>query len=142
MQIRILSSADIRAALPMPKAIEAMRRAFGQLSAGQAMMPPRAQVSTDHGVTLLMPAYLQQSRELGIKIVSVFGDNPSLGLPIISATVLALDPQTGFPKAMMEGGSLTGLRTGAGAAWPPIIWPGRRRRRWACLGRGCRRGRS
>lgn len=114
MQIRILSAADVRAALPMPRAIDAMRRAFGQLSAGQATMPPRAQAPTEKGVTLLMPAYLQQSRELGIKIVSVYEDNPSLGLPIISAVVLAMDPETGFPKAIMEGGSLTGIRTGAG----------------------------
>ncbi len=114
MQIRILSGDDVRAALPMPKAIEAMKRAFGQLSAGQATMPQRAQVATENGVTLLMPAYLRQSRELGIKIVSIYGDNPSLGLPIIAATVLSLDPQTGLPKAFMDGSSLTAVRTGAG----------------------------
>ncbi|MFQ5576551.1 MAG: ornithine cyclodeaminase family protein [Anaerolineae bacterium] len=114
MQIRILSAADVTAALPMPAAIEAMRRAFGQLSAGQAEVPLRARVATEKGVTLLMPAYLKQSRELGIKIVSVYGDNPSRGLPLIAAAVLALDPETGFPRALMDGASLTALRTGAG----------------------------
>lgn len=114
MQIRILSAADVTAALPMPAAIEAMRRAFGQLSAGQAEVPLRARVATEKGVTLLMPAYLKQSRELGIKIVSVYGDNPSRGLPLIAAAVLALDPETGFPRALMDGAGLTALRTGAG----------------------------
>jgi len=114
MQIRILSAAEVRAALPMPKAIEAMKIAFSQLSAGEAAMPLRAQVATQKGVTLLMPAYLQRSQNLGVKIVSVYGDNPSLGLPIIAATVLVLDPQTGFPKAFMDGSSLTAIRTGAG----------------------------
>jgi ornithine cyclodeaminase/alanine dehydrogenase-like protein (mu-crystallin family) len=56
MQIRILSANDVRTALPMPQAIEAMREAFGQLSAGQATMPLRSQVQTEAGVTLLMPA--------------------------------------------------------------------------------------
>ncbi|RME51894.1 MAG: ornithine cyclodeaminase [Caldilineae bacterium] len=112
--MRILSAADVTAALPMPAAIEAMRRAFGQLSAGEADVPLRARVATEKGVTLLMPAYLRQSRELGIKIVSVYGDNPSRGLPLIAAAVLVLDPETGFPRALMDGASLTALRTGAG----------------------------
>jgi ornithine cyclodeaminase/alanine dehydrogenase-like protein (mu-crystallin family) len=114
MQIRILSASDVRAALPMPKAIEAMKRAFGQLSAGQATVPLRAQISTDKGTTLFMPAYLHQTRDLGIKIVSVYGDNPNLGLPLVTATVLALDPQTGLCKALLDGNSLTAIRTGAG----------------------------
>jgi len=114
MKLRLLSSADVRAALPMPKAIEAMRRAFGQLSAGQAEMPLRGRLATEKGVTLLMPAYLKQSRELGIKVVSVYGDNPALGLPIVTACVVALDPQTGLPQALIEGSTLTAIRTGAG----------------------------
>ncbi len=114
MQIRILSADDVRAALPMPKAIAVMKIAFWQLSAGQATMPLRGQVLTDKGLTLLMPAYLQQSHDLGIKIVSIYDDNPAQGLPIITATVLVLDPETGLPKAFMDGSSLTAIRTGAG----------------------------
>jgi len=114
MKIRILSAADVTAALPMPTAIDAMRSAFGQLSAGQADVPLRARVSTGKGVTLLMPAFMRQSRELGIKIVSVYGDNPARRLPVIAAAVLVLDPETGFPLAMMDGSSLTAIRTGAG----------------------------
>ncbi len=114
MKIRILSAADVNAALPMPKAITAMRRAFGQLSAGQSEAPLRARLAVEKGVTLLMPAYLRQSREMGVKIVSVFAENPSLGLPVVNAAVLALDPQTGQPLALLEGNSLTAIRTGAG----------------------------
>jgi ornithine cyclodeaminase len=113
MQIRILTAADIRAALPMPKAIEAMRLAFGQFSSGQATVPLRGRLHTDKGVTLLMPAFLKRSRDLAVKVVSVFGDNPSLGLPTVSALVLVLDAETGIPRAMMEGDTLTALRTGA-----------------------------
>ena len=108
MQIRILSAADVRIALPMPKAIEAMRRAYGQLSAGTVTAPPRQHISTDKGVTLFMPAYLPERGEFGIKVVSVYDDNPHLDLPRITATVLVLDPATGLPKAFMEGSSLTG----------------------------------
>ncbi len=114
MKLRILSADDVRAALPMPAAIAAMRRVFGQLSAGDAVVPLRSRVSTEKGVTLLMPAYLPQSAALGVKIVSVYGENPARGLPVVSATVLVLDPETGFPRALMDGSSLTAIRTGAG----------------------------
>jgi ornithine cyclodeaminase len=113
MQIRILTATDVRAALPTPKAIEAMKLAFGQFSSGEAAVPLRGRLHTDKGVTLLMPAFLKRSRDLAVKVVSVFGDNPSLGLPTVSALVLVLDAETGVPRAMMEGDSLTALRTGA-----------------------------
>ena len=114
MSIRILSAADVRAALPMPKAIDAMRHAYSQLSAGKVMAPPRLHLSTDKGVTLIMPAFLPEHSEFGIKVVSVYDDNPILNLPRITATVLVLDPTTGSPKAFMDGASLTAIRTGAG----------------------------
>ena len=127
MSIRILSAADVRAALPMPKAIDAMRHAYSQFSAGMVLAPPRQHLSTGKGVTLIMPAYLpkrnenvKQSRimptqaQFGIKVVSVYDDNPNLDLPRITATVLVLDPTTGSPKAFMDGTSLTAIRTGAG----------------------------
>ena len=114
MPIRILSASDVRAALPMPKAIDAMRHAYSQLSAGKATAPPRQHLSTDKGITLIMPAHLPERSEFGIKVVSVYDDNPNLGLPRISATVLVLDPTTGAPKAFMDGASLTAIRTGAG----------------------------
>jgi alanine dehydrogenase len=113
MKVRILTADDVRAALPMSKAIEAMRRAFGQFSAGEATVPLRERVPSHKGVTLLMSAFLHQSQEFAIKIVSIYPDNPSLGLPTVAGTVLVLDPQTGLPLAFMEGDSLTAIRTGA-----------------------------
>jgi ornithine cyclodeaminase/alanine dehydrogenase-like protein (mu-crystallin family) len=113
MQIRILTAADIRSALTMDEAIDAVARAYGQLSAGKATMPLRSRFHTDKGVTLIMPAHLHESGDFAVKIVSVYPDNPKLGLPTVAATVLALDPQTGMPLALMEGDSLTALRTGA-----------------------------
>ncbi len=113
MKIRILTADHVRQALPMPKAIEAMKRAFGQLSANQADIPLRGRLTTEKGVTLLMPAYLHKSRDMAIKIVSIYGDNPLLGLPTVAGLVMVLDPQTGMPLALMEGTSLTAIRTGA-----------------------------
>jgi ornithine cyclodeaminase/alanine dehydrogenase-like protein (mu-crystallin family) len=97
----------------MESAIKAMRSAFRQLSAGRASMPLRSRLETPLGVSLLMSAYLHQTQELGIKIVSIYNDNSHKGLPRVTATALVLDPQTGLPRAFMDAESLTALRTGA-----------------------------
>jgi ornithine cyclodeaminase len=110
----MLAAADVRAALPMPKAIEAMKQAYLQFSTGRSTVPLRTHVQTEKGVSLLMPAYLHDSRNLGVKIISIYENNPKLGLPTISATVMVLDPETGLPLALIDGGSLTAIRTGAG----------------------------
>ena len=114
MKIRMLAAADVRAALPMPRAIEAMKQAYMQFSSGRSTVPLRTHLQTEKGVSLLMPAYLHDSRKLGVKIISIYEDNPQRGLPTISATVMVLDPDTGFPLALIDGGSLTAIRTGAG----------------------------
>ena len=98
--IRILSAADVRAALPMPKAIDAMRHAYSQLSAGNVTAPPRQHISTDKGVTLIMPAYLPERNDFGVKVVSVYDGNPNLDLPRITATVLVPRSSHRSPKSV------------------------------------------
>jgi ornithine cyclodeaminase len=115
MKIRVLSAADLQRALPMPEAIEAVKEAYLQLSTGQATVPLRTPLDIPRyeGLALFMPAYLASSDELGLKVVSVFPDNTSRGLPIIHALVALLDAATGRPQAVMDGTYLTALRTGA-----------------------------
>jgi ornithine cyclodeaminase/alanine dehydrogenase-like protein (mu-crystallin family) len=71
-------------------------------------------VETDQGLILLMPAFLKQSRELGFKMVSIWGDNPAKGLPAVIALAMVIDPDTGQPQAILNGEALTAIRTGAG----------------------------
>ncbi len=99
----------------MGEAIEAVGAAFAQLSAGRADVPLRTSldVSQHNGVTLFMPAYLVDDDAMAMKIVSVFNDNPSQGLPLIHALVVVVDAETGAPEAVMDGTYLTALRTGA-----------------------------
>jgi ornithine cyclodeaminase/alanine dehydrogenase-like protein (mu-crystallin family) len=125
--IHILSHEDVRRALPMRPAIEAIKRAFAQLSTGQADVPLRValNVPRHNGVTLFMPAYLSADDQMAVKIVSVFNDNPAQGLPLIHALVVVVDGTTGEPVAVMDGTYLTALRTGAasGAATDLLARP-------------------
>ena len=115
LPLRLLSESDVRRAVIMPEAIEAMRLAFGQLSAGEAVAPVRTAISVEpHGGTaLFMPAYLKGSNGLGAKLVSVFAGNVDRGLPTIAGVLVMEDASTGRPIAVIEAGYLTALRTGA-----------------------------
>ena len=113
MPIRILTDDDVARALPMDLAIEGMKQAFTRLSAGKAVMPLRGRLDLpgSGGILLTMPAYVEPS--LAVKIVSVYSHNPARSLPLIHAAVLALDPATGRTLALLEGATLTAIRTGA-----------------------------
>lgn len=141
MKIRILSAADVQAALPMEDAIQIMASAFGQFSAGKAVVPLRSRLHTEKGVTLLMPAYLQGSRNLAIKIVSIYGQNPARNLPTVTAVVTVLDPDTGLPLAFMNGDSLTAIRTGAAGGLAAQLLSRQNARRVILFGAGVQ-GRS
>ena len=112
----ILSRTDVQRCLNMPDAIAAMRVAFGALQAGKAQMPQRLAVGLpEQGTALLMPSLLQTTAEeaFSLKVVAVMPRNPLRGLPVISASVLLLDASTGKTQAILEGGWLTAMRTGA-----------------------------
>ncbi len=115
MNVRIISRAEILSLITMNDAIDAMARAFGQLSAGSAEMPVRGALTTGGGISLFMPARLGGAGERGAKVVSVFGDNGARGLPRINGVILMLDDETGLPTALMDAGELTAIRTAAAA---------------------------
>ncbi|NTV63115.1 MAG: ornithine cyclodeaminase [Oscillochloris sp.] len=116
--MRVLSADDVRQAVPLPDAIEAVAAAFAQLAAGQANAPLRTTIEIPEydAVSLFMPARIAGSSApaLGIKVVSVFPQN-ALGRaqPTISALINLFDPQSGQPLAVLDGTYLTALRTGA-----------------------------
>lgn len=129
MQIRFLSAQEVRQALPMAEAIAGMQAAYAGLSTGRAVMPPRVHVgvAARAGTMLVMPAYLpdETAPALAVKVVSVFPHNAARGEPVIYGLVLALDAASGRPLAIMEGGALTAIRTGAasGAATALLARP-------------------
>jgi ornithine cyclodeaminase len=115
--LRILNAEEVRQALAMSAVIEGMKVAFSQFSTAAATVPLRSRIPIpqQNGVALFMPAHLTQSDDLAVKVVTVFPKNAQQGEPIIYATVLVLDSTTGRPLALLEGSSLTAIRTGAGS---------------------------
>ena len=113
----LLTAEDVRRALPMNEAIEAMKTAYASLSSGTAVVPLRTRlpIPNTEALSLFMPAFVssQEGNALAIKVVSLFPTNPARGLAYIQAAVLVFDPETGRAIALLEGSSLTAIRTGA-----------------------------
>lgn len=122
-----LSAAEVRRALPMREAVEAMKSAFAELSSGGVVVPLRSHVELpgQRSRVLLMPCFSPSVSALSVKTVTIFDDNPARGLPRIHALVALYDGATGEPQAIMDGAAVTALRTGAasGAATDLLARP-------------------
>ena len=117
--MRILNADEVRRALPMKAAIAAMKDAYASLSDGTAVAPLRTRlpIPSRDALSLFMPAYMKtdSTEALAIKIVSLYPSNPPRGLAYIQAAVIVFDAETGRAIALLEGSSLTAIRTGAGS---------------------------
>lgn len=110
-----LGTVDVRRSLPMPAAIEAMREAFRDLAMGAVTMPARTRMTNPEGdeVSLIMPSRSAAISRLGVKLITLYDRNPAAGLPLAYSLLILADGRTGAPLAIIEGGALTALRTGA-----------------------------
>src|SRR5678816_919182 len=79
-------------------------------------MPTRiaALVAERDGLLAAMPAYLPSAGALTTKLVSLFPRNTDR--PTHQAVIVAFDPLTGTPAALMDGEAITAARTAAGSA--------------------------
>jgi alanine dehydrogenase len=112
----LLTRADVQSLLTMGDAMAAVEEAFRQLALGAVDMPQRPviRVPDHHGSVLFMPAYISGMGALGMKVVSVYADNPKLhNLPTVMGLILLNDARTGEVVAIMDGGWITAMRTGA-----------------------------
>jgi ornithine cyclodeaminase/alanine dehydrogenase len=111
----VLGRHDIDSLLEMSDLIPAVEQAQAEYSRGKAVQPMRVgmQIPRHPGSLELMPGYLEESDALAVKVLTGRRENPRVGLPIIHATILLLDPPTGRLLAILDGGSITAARTAA-----------------------------
>jgi ornithine cyclodeaminase/alanine dehydrogenase len=98
----------------MKDCIDAVEKAFSELSNGTAVLPLRTSIKPEGGISLYMPSYLKEMGALACKVVSVYKNNPSqYNLPTTIGKVLVQDEKTGDVVCIMDGSYLTAVRTGA-----------------------------
>ena len=110
----ILNRNDVISLLDMKDCIDAVEKAFSELSNGTAVLPLRTSIKPEGGISLYMPSYLKEMGALACKVVSVYKNNPSqYNLPTTIGKVLVQDEKTGDVVCIMDGSYLTAVRTGA-----------------------------
>jgi len=113
----VLSAAEVREILDVDLAIESQRTAFDELGKGRAMLPPRLLIDgAEDSVSFCYAARLAPEGAAVCKFGSVNPANASRGLATISALITVLDPVDGRPVAIMDGTSVTTIRTSAASA--------------------------
>lgn len=110
MAVLVLAREQVEALLDVDLLLDRLERAFVELSAGRASVPPRVAAFAPDGFLAAMPGYVDGVLEA--KLVSVFpGHEPSH-----EALIAVFDAETGTPRAVMDGTHLTAVRTGASSA--------------------------
>lgn len=109
--------------------IDAVGQALIALSAGRARQPLRsvmpfdsgsassgeaASASDEHGLLFVKPA--QVGDALATKVLTWVPPNAARGRPTLASLVLLFEPSTGVPLAVIEGNTLTAMRTAAATA--------------------------
>ncbi|PCN50838.1 alanine dehydrogenase [Candidatus Geothermarchaeota archaeon ex4572_27] len=116
MKTLLLTQDDIRSILDVREAIRAVEEVFRDKALGRVQMPPKVYLyfREFNGDLRVMPSYVERLNVSSVKVVNSHPDNPSRsGLPTVMATILLIDPKTGFPLSIMDGTYVTAVRTAA-----------------------------
>ena len=118
MSMLVISAAEVEALLPMPLAIEAMRRVMVQVSQGRTVLPLRQfmPIPDSLGKLAVMPGYIADPPLFGVKTVAKYAHPPGSPHGSHVGIVQLFDAATGLLIAIIEGGSLTAIRTAAASA--------------------------
>ncbi|MCV0402974.1 MAG: ornithine cyclodeaminase family protein [Chloroflexi bacterium] len=108
-----LSAERIREAVPMPRLLDAVEAAYRDVVAGRDRSPLRSHVELGDGSLLLMPGIREGGDGATVKLVTVMPNNARRGLPTIHALVVWFESETGRALALLDGATVTAMRTGA-----------------------------
>lgn len=116
MDLLILSQDDVQELLDPEELLTNLAEGFVALSEGRVVCPNRGELSIPKaGFLMMMPAWMPGS-PMTIKLVTIFHGNHQLGIPRHQALICVFDPATGMPLALMDGTSITAMRTAACSA--------------------------
>lgn len=111
--IPFLDAHAIRDAVGVADLLDAVEAAYRDVAAGRDRSPLRSHVALDAGDLLLMPGVREGGAGASVKLVTIMPGNAERGLPTIHAVVAWIDAATGRPLALLDGGTITAMRTGA-----------------------------
>jgi ornithine cyclodeaminase/alanine dehydrogenase-like protein (mu-crystallin family) len=113
--VEVIDAVRVRTHLSMSECIEVMAKAMIGVSEGTFSIPPRIVMPLVDGSAYfgVMPGSLSCPLIYGAKIVNLHPANAAAGRPTLQGLVALFDHHTGRPLAVIDGGEITTLRTGA-----------------------------
>jgi len=109
-----LGQEDIHQAAGIVEWLDAIEAALRLYEAGDFQMPERLHVEKENDVLLLMPCFTKEA--FATKLVTLFPGNAERGVPVLTGLVVLNDIETGAPVALLDGATLTAMRTAAVAS--------------------------
>lgn len=115
--MRILSGAQVASLVGVADLIEPIAAAMVEVSRGNVEMPLRSMVKLPGQNHMgIMAGHLGQPAGHGVKVLSLYPDNPKFGRSSHSGLFLLFDGETGLPVLCMDAAVLTAIRTAASTA--------------------------
>ena len=114
-KIRVINKAIIENHLTMVDAIEAVKHAYILNSSKEITLFDTVfyEFEENKADMDIKSGTIDKAGIFGFKLMSWFGDNESKGLDTLMGNIMLYDRQTGAPIALLDGTSITGMRTGA-----------------------------
>lgn len=109
------NEAAVAAVLEWPQLIDVLEAAMIALSRGEVAQPVRQMVPVP-GRDAIIAAMPAVGEAMAVKVVTLYHDNATRGLPSHQAVILIFDKSTGTPLAAMDGRLITEMRTAAMSA--------------------------
>ena len=112
--MHIIDAEQVETTLSWPETVEIIRQTMIDVSKGAIKAPLRTIMAIDDNNRMgMMPGAIDNPPVHGIKLISLYPDNPSKGLSSHQGMMVIFDSRTGTPIASLEAGALTALRTPA-----------------------------
>ncbi len=127
-EILVVSRSEVEALLTPAACLQRCLDTFAWVGAGQVdqtnpvnlwvhdRTAPGPEPPFGYGVVQAFPAMIRPLERAAVKWLSSYSKNPRRSLPAISALDLVTDTDTGMPLALVDGTSVTNMRTGGHAA--------------------------
>ena len=114
-KVLIANQREVTQLLPMAECIDVMSETLQALAAGQALLPLRTMMVLPDGENLmgLMPSYLANIQSLGVKVIAAFPSNFGSEYDTHQGVVILFDSKFGVLRAILDGTSITAIRTAA-----------------------------
>lgn len=116
--MRVLKATEIEQLLSHAQCTEIIDAAMRRVSAGEVTLPLRQfmPIPGARGKLGVMPGYLAEPACFGVKLVSKYEREPGSPHGSHVGAVMIFDAGNGLPLALLEGGTLTAIRTAAASA--------------------------